>query len=354
MAVSVQGRALREQWPDLYAQASEAQPPSPHACLAGDVPAAISPRRSRGAGLAASGPVPLDDRRRYASFAVGPAGGLECLGPAGSAGHGTCADGCRPLAPRAAPSAAALWLGLQRLPLARALDESQRDAIAQLAREARNERDEAIAGHHELLRKQRLRALSGRRAGAHGLVCRHPDGRRGRRSSHAGAELAGTSRPRAVPVPAGGAATAPRGGAGLGRAPATGSGLRGALAPGRRRAWSASPALPAPADRGGAAARRRRPGASLARGGGPAGAAGPGRRRCPPLSAARTRRRRTAQAGRDAGPVAACCHWRLAAARRSQRPPGVAGAGPGIGRGARRRQADGESKATCGAIAKCC
>ncbi len=190
MAVSVQGRALREHWPDLYAQASEAQPPSPHACLAGDA-ALPCPRdeaeaqawlhqalcrsttdddthpslSDRLAALNASGQ--LDSAG--APDAALPPGGADPLeaGATASANPGQPEALATVPAPtdavpwrRAAPSAAALWLGLQRLPLARALDESQRDAIAQLAREARNERDEAIAGHHELLRKQRLRALS--------------------------------------------------------------------------------------------------------------------------------------------------------------------------------------------------
>ncbi|WP_175208061.1 M48 family metallopeptidase, partial [Achromobacter anxifer] len=159
MAVSVQGRALREHWPDLYAQASEAQPLSPHACLAGDVPL----------------PYPRDEAEAQAWLHQ-----ALCRSTTGDDTHPSLSDRLATLnasgqrealatvpAPtdalpwrRAAPSAAALWLGLQRLPLARTLDESQRDAIAQLAREACNERDEAIAGHHELLRKQRLRALS--------------------------------------------------------------------------------------------------------------------------------------------------------------------------------------------------
>ena len=48
----------------------------------------------------------------------------------------------------------------QRLPLARALDDSRREAAAQALREAQDERREAVAAHHDLLRKQRLRALS--------------------------------------------------------------------------------------------------------------------------------------------------------------------------------------------------
>jgi Zn-dependent protease with chaperone function len=159
MAVSVQGRALREQWPDLYAQASEAQPPSPHACLAGDVPLPY-PRDEAEAQAwlhqALCRSTTDDDTHPSLSdrlAALNASGQQEALATAPAP---TDAVPWR----RAAPSAAALWLGLQRLPLARALDESQRDAIAQLAREARNERDEAIAGHHELLRKQRLRALS--------------------------------------------------------------------------------------------------------------------------------------------------------------------------------------------------
>ncbi|MDF8363071.1 M48 family metalloprotease [Achromobacter anxifer] len=159
MAVSVQGRALREHWPDLYAQASETQPPSPHACLAGDAPLPY-PRDEAEAQAwlhqALCRSTTDDDTHPSLSdrlAALNASGQQEALATAPAP---TDAVPWR----RAAPSAAALWLGLQRLPLARALDESQRDAIAQLAREARNERDEAIAGHHELLRKQRLRALS--------------------------------------------------------------------------------------------------------------------------------------------------------------------------------------------------
>ena len=47
----------------------------------------------------------------------------------------------------------------RRLPLARALDDSRREAAAQALREAQDERREAVAAHHDLLRK-RLRALS--------------------------------------------------------------------------------------------------------------------------------------------------------------------------------------------------
>lgn len=190
MAVSVQGRALREHWPDLYAQASEAQPPSPHACLAGDAPLPC-PRDQAEAQAwlhqALCRPTADDDThpslsdRLTALNASGqpdsagapdaalPPGGADPLEARATASANPGQQEALATVPaptdafpwrRAAPSAAALWLGLQRLPLARALDESQRDAIAQLAREARNERDEAIAGHHELLRKQRLRALS--------------------------------------------------------------------------------------------------------------------------------------------------------------------------------------------------
>ena len=47
----------------------------------------------------------------------------------------------------------------RRLPLARALDDSRREAAAQALREAQDERREAVAAHHDLLRKQRLRAV---------------------------------------------------------------------------------------------------------------------------------------------------------------------------------------------------
>lgn len=159
MAVSVQGRALREHWPDLYAQASEAQPPSPHACLAGDAPLPY-PRDEAEAQAwlhqALCRSTTDDDTHPSLSDRLAA---LNALGQQEALATAPATPGAVPWR-RAAPSAAALWLGLQRLPLARTLDESQRDAIAQLAREARNERDEAFAGHHELLRKQRLRALS--------------------------------------------------------------------------------------------------------------------------------------------------------------------------------------------------
>lgn len=148
LAVSLQGRALREYWPDVYAQASDAQPPSPHARLAG----------------AAELPCPRDEAEAQAWLHQ-----ALCIPTADDDTHPSLSDRLAALhatsaSPlpwrRAAPNAAEAWLADQRLPLARALDESQRDAIEQAAREAQNESDEAIAGHHELLRKQRLRTLS--------------------------------------------------------------------------------------------------------------------------------------------------------------------------------------------------
>ncbi|WP_313389296.1 M48 family metalloprotease, partial [Achromobacter aegrifaciens] len=148
LAVSLQGRALREYWPDVYAQASDAQPPCPHARLAGEAELAY----------------PRDEAEAQAWLHQ-----ALCLPTADDDTHPSLSDRLAALhaataSPlpwrRASPNAAEAWLADQRLPLARALDESQRDAIEQGAREAQNERDEAIAGHHELLRKQRLRALS--------------------------------------------------------------------------------------------------------------------------------------------------------------------------------------------------
>ena len=111
-------------------------------------------------------------------LAGGPPGGAEgATGPgrtgnararrarhARRAGHGVHAllAGNLPPLPwrRAQPCAAQEWLQDQRLPLARALDDSRREAAAQALREAQDERREAVAAHHDLLRKQRLRALS--------------------------------------------------------------------------------------------------------------------------------------------------------------------------------------------------
>ncbi|QKH38289.1 M48 family metalloprotease [Achromobacter pestifer] len=167
LAVSVQGRALREYWPDVYAQATGAQPPSPHARLAGEAEL-VHPRDEAEAQAwlhqALCRPTAGDDThpslsdRLAALHAAAPQNGATL---ADSGEQGMAPTNANPLPwRRASPSAAEEWLVDQRLPLALALDESQRDAIEQAAREARNERDEALAGHHELLRKQHLHALS--------------------------------------------------------------------------------------------------------------------------------------------------------------------------------------------------
>jgi len=159
MAVSLQGRALREYWPAAYTQAAGAQLPSPHARLAGDNELGI-PRDEAEAQAwlhqALCRPTSGDDT--HPSLSDRLAALHATLQPSATAAMPTKAS---PLPwRRASPAAAEEWLANQRLPLARALDESQRDAIEQTARELRNERDEAIASHHDLMRKQRLRALS--------------------------------------------------------------------------------------------------------------------------------------------------------------------------------------------------
>ncbi|WP_447920346.1 M48 family metalloprotease [Achromobacter aegrifaciens] len=174
MAVSLQGRALREYWPALYAQASDAQPPSPHVRLAEE--AALGFPRDEAeaqAWLHQALCRPTADDDTHPSLADR----LKALNAearretrdAGNALADMAETSAMRQAPtnagslpwrRASPSAASAWLQDRRLPLAHALDESQRDAISQAALEAQNERQDVIAGHHDLLRKQRLRALS--------------------------------------------------------------------------------------------------------------------------------------------------------------------------------------------------
>jgi len=154
MAVSLQVRSLREYWPAAYAQ-----PPAPHARLA------------EGAELA----FPRDEAEAQAwlhQALCRPTSGDDThpsLADRLAALHATAQTAAAPATPtnasplpwrRASPTAAEEWLADQRLPLAQALDESQRDAIGQTALELQNQRGEAIADHHDLMRKQRLRALS--------------------------------------------------------------------------------------------------------------------------------------------------------------------------------------------------
>ncbi|MBO1012070.1 M48 family metallopeptidase [Achromobacter sp. SD115] len=180
VAVSLQARALREYWPAAYAQAVDAQPPSPHARLAGHAELAF-PRDEAEAQAwldqALCRPTTGDDTHPSLSDRLAALHALDPLhttaspeqrdtGPSRQNAIQTPATRAAPASTnplpwrRASPTAAEEWLGDQRLPLAQTLDASQRDAIEQTARELRNERDEAIAGHHDLMRKQRLRALS--------------------------------------------------------------------------------------------------------------------------------------------------------------------------------------------------
>ncbi|WP_454695116.1 M48 family metallopeptidase [Achromobacter aegrifaciens] len=174
MAVSLQGRALREYWPAVYVQAADAQPPSPHARLAGETELAL-PRDEAEAQAwlhqALCRPTTGDDTHpslsdRLAALHAPTSPQLQDTGPSRQNAAQTPAPQAAPTNAsslpwrRASPTAAEEWLADQRLPLAQALDESQRDAIGQTALELQNQRGEAVAGHHDLMRKQRLRALS--------------------------------------------------------------------------------------------------------------------------------------------------------------------------------------------------
>ena len=167
LAVSLHGRALREYWPDVYAQASDAQPPSPHGRLAAGAELAYPRDEAEAqAWLHQALCLPTADHDTHPSLSDRLAA-LDAADPRNGTTsprqeHQNTAQTSARRLPwrRASPNAAEEWLGSQRLPLARALDESQRNAIEQVAGEVRNERELAIADHHELLRKQRLRALS--------------------------------------------------------------------------------------------------------------------------------------------------------------------------------------------------
>ncbi len=167
LAVSVQGRALCEHWPDVYAQATGTLPPSPHARLAGQAALAYPRDEAEAqAWLHQALCLPTADDDTHPSLADRLAA-LDAADPRSRATlpsqehQNTARTSASPLPwRRASPNAAEEWLADQRLPLAHALDESQRNAIEQVAAEVRNERELAIAGHHELQRKQRLRTLS--------------------------------------------------------------------------------------------------------------------------------------------------------------------------------------------------
>lgn len=178
MATCLQGRALHEYASSLYADAAATEPPWLLVRLAEDGSLA-SPRDQAEAQIwlhqalcrptshddthpsladrlaALKVPRALDERATPAPDAPGMPGAR------GMASTHSLPATSRPLPwRRAQPCAAQEWLQDQRLPLARALDDSRREAAAQALREAQDERREAVAAHHDLLRKQRLRALS--------------------------------------------------------------------------------------------------------------------------------------------------------------------------------------------------
>lgn len=63
---------------------------------------------------------------------------------------------------RSQPSAAQAWLGEQHAGLAQRLDEQQAEDNARYCERARHERDARVAEQHDLQRKRRIRALSGK------------------------------------------------------------------------------------------------------------------------------------------------------------------------------------------------